>query len=174
MGETLLIVDYNKNLRMLYDLELSEEGYQVLLAENKDEAMKILKDECPDLVIIDGEILLSGGINSLESIRSFCSRTVIVLNDVNYDTCENLLDSYLVDDCIIKSSDIDQLRCKIKTIGNNELTLFIPVYMEVPDHGVAFKFSQFHLPCNKRGYIEPKYRGTSLRLTLASRNDCTS
>ena len=26
--ETLLIVDYNKNLRMLYNLELSEEGYQ--------------------------------------------------------------------------------------------------------------------------------------------------
>ncbi len=114
--KSILIVDYNKTLRMLYHLELSEEGYRVLLAENEDEAMKIIKDECPDLVIIDGEILLSGGINSLEKIRSFCNRTVIVLNDVNYDTCENLLDSYLVDDCIIKSSDIDQLRCKIKEV----------------------------------------------------------
>ena len=120
MGETLLIVDYNKNLRMLYALELSEAGYKIVLAENEDEAVRILKEGCPDLVIIDGELLLSNGISPLERIRTFCNRTLIVLNDISYDTCENMLDSYLVDDCLVKSSDLNQLRWKIKEVlGKN-------------------------------------------------------
>ncbi len=116
MRETLLIVDYRQTLRTLYDLELSEEGYRILLAKDEDGAIKILKDECPDLVIIDGELLLSEGIIPLERIRNFCNHTLIVVNDVSYDTCENLLCSSLVDDCIVKSSDLDQLRRKIKEV----------------------------------------------------------
>ena len=120
MRETLLIVDYNKNLRMLYDLELSEEGYKIWLAQNEDEAIRILKEGCPDLVIIDGELLLSNGISQLERIRTFCHRTLIILNDTTDDTCENLLDSHLVDACLVKSSDLDQLRLKIKEVlGEN-------------------------------------------------------
>ncbi len=116
MRETLLIVDYNKNLRMLYDLELSEEGYQILLAENEDESVRMLKEICPDLVIIDGELLLSKGIILLERIRSFCDRTLIILNEVSYNTCSNFLNSHLVDDCFIKSSNIDRLKLKIKEV----------------------------------------------------------
>jgi DNA-binding response OmpR family regulator len=101
---------------MLYDLELSEEGYQILLAENENEAIRILKEECPDLIIIDGGLFLSKGISPLERIRTFCNRTLIVVNDVTYNTCENLLDSYLVDACLVKSSDLDQLRRKIKEV----------------------------------------------------------
>lgn len=120
MRETLLIVDYNKNVRMLYDHALSEEGYNILLAQNEDEAMRILKEGCPDLLIIDGELLLSDGISPLERIRTFCSRTLIVLNDTTDDTCENLLDTHLVDACIVKSSDLDQLSFKIKEVlGEN-------------------------------------------------------
>ena len=120
MRETLLIVDYNKNLRKLYDLELSDEGYNIALAENEDEAIRILKEGCPDLVIIDGELLLSNGISPLARMRTFCNRTLIILNDISYDTCEHLLDSYLVDDCLVKSSDLNQLRWKIKEVlGKN-------------------------------------------------------
>ncbi len=114
MGETLLIVDYARHLRTLYDLELSEDGYQVLLADREEEAIKILRERCPDLVIIDGGLLLSKGIGPLEKIRGLCSHTLIVANDVKHDTCENLLNSQLVDYCLIKSSDLDQLRQKIK------------------------------------------------------------
>ena len=116
MRETILIVDYSKNLRMLYKHELSEDGYRILLAENEDEAIHILKKECPNLVIIDGELLLSNGVTPLKRIRIYCKQTLIVLNDVNHDTCENLLDSCLVDECVIKSSDLDQLREKINEV----------------------------------------------------------
>ena len=102
--------------RFVRDLELSEDGYKILLAQNEDEATSILKEGCSDLVIIDGELLLSKGISPLERIRNFCKRTLIVLNDISYDTCENLLDSLLIDSCLVKSSDLDQLRWKIKEV----------------------------------------------------------
>ena len=114
MRGTLLIVDYSKNLRMLYDLELSEEGYEILLADNEDGVMRMLNEVCPDLVILDGELLLSNGITLLERIRTFCDRTLIILNEASNDTCSNFLNSHLVDDCLIKSSDLDRLKWIIK------------------------------------------------------------
>lgn len=116
MRETIVIIDYRQSLRRLYDLELSDEGYEILPAENEEEALRMLKNRCPDLVIIDGEVLLSGGIDTLERIKNFCGRTLIVVNDANASTCEKLMGLPLVDDCIIKSSDLDQLRLKIRQV----------------------------------------------------------
>lgn len=116
MSGTLLIVDHRQNLRMLYNHELNEEGYQVLLAANEDEAINILENECPDLVILDGKLLLIGGIKPLEKIKSLCNNTLIVVNDVDHKSCKQLLSSFPVDDCIVKSSDLGSLKDKIKTI----------------------------------------------------------
>jgi DNA-binding response OmpR family regulator len=116
MQKTLLIVEHRKNLRMLYDHELLDEGYRVLLAENEDEALRILQHECPDLIIVDGQLLLTQGPNTLEKIKSFCDHTLIVVNDANQKSCKKLLCSFLVDDCIVKSSDFDSLKERIKTI----------------------------------------------------------
>jgi len=116
MQKTLLIVEHRKNLRMLYDYELLDEGYRVLLAENEDDALKILRHECPDLIIVDGQLVLKQGPNTLKKIKSFCDHTLIVVNDANHKSCKELLCSSLVDDCIVKSSDFDSLKEKIKTI----------------------------------------------------------
>ena len=87
-----------------------------MLAENEYESISLLKERCPDLVIIDGELLLSNGVSPLERIRNFCKRTLIVLNDISYDTCENLIDSFLIDACLVKSSNLDELRWKIRGV----------------------------------------------------------
>jgi len=113
LRETLLIVDYRKNLRVLYSHELHEEGYRVLLADNEDEATNILESECPDLIILDGKLLLLEGTKPLENFKNACSNTLIIINDVDYKSCEKLLSSSPVDGCIVKSSDLDDLKEKI-------------------------------------------------------------
>jgi len=112
----LLIVDYTQNLRVLYSHELREEGYRVLLADSDDEATKILEGECPDLIILDGKLLLTEGTELLEKFKNFCSDTLIIINDVDYKSCEKLLSSSPVDGCIVKSSDLDYLKEKINEI----------------------------------------------------------
>ncbi len=116
MQGTLLIVDHRENLRILYDHELHEEGYRILLAKNEDDALRTLQHECPDLIIIDGQLILTKGTNTLEKIKNFCDRTLIVVNDADHRSCKELLRSFLVDDCIVKSSDFDSLKERIKTI----------------------------------------------------------
>lgn len=112
--ETILLVGYSGNLRVLYDLELREEGYRVIFAETHESALSMLRKGCPDLVVIDGEILLSEGTTLLQSVRTCCTRTLIILNEAHYDTCKQLLNAYSVDGCLVKSSDVDRLRAKIK------------------------------------------------------------
>jgi DNA-binding response OmpR family regulator len=116
MQKTLLIIDHRENLRILYDHELHEEGYRILLAENVDDALSTLQHECPDLIIIDGQLILTKGTNILKKIKNFCDRTLIVVNDADHRSCKELLRSFLVDDCIVKSSDLGSLKDKIKTI----------------------------------------------------------
>jgi len=113
---TLLIIDERKNLRMLYDHELGEEGYRVVLAENRHEALKVLKHDCPDLVILDGSILVKEGRTALEEIRSFCNKTIIVANDVDPNSCKMILSSFPLDDCLVKSSDLSHLKKKISDL----------------------------------------------------------
>lgn len=51
--KTILVVDDDKNFRLLLETELSLEGYEVILARNGREALRKIKEGAPDLVILD-------------------------------------------------------------------------------------------------------------------------
>ena len=53
MSVNILIVDDEKDIRMLVAGILQDEGYNVLEAGNSDEALSLYKSERPDLVILD-------------------------------------------------------------------------------------------------------------------------
>lgn len=115
MIKTLLIVEYRENLRALYENELKEEGYRIVVAENEKEALYILHYECPDLVIISGEVVVSAGIILAEKIKRYCPHILLLVNAADFATCENLLHSSDVTaSCIVKSSDLKLLKRKIK------------------------------------------------------------
>jgi DNA-binding response OmpR family regulator len=51
--QTVVIVEHEKMLGALYELELSDEGYAVILAETAVQALKILRARSADLVVTD-------------------------------------------------------------------------------------------------------------------------
>lgn len=118
---TLLVVEYRKNLQTLYENELREEGYRLVVAENEKEAIYILMHECPDLIMVSGEVVFLAGITFLEKIKRYCPNIMILVNTADFRACENLLRSSAVGtSCIVKSSDLDLLKKKIKdTLANN-------------------------------------------------------
>ena len=70
MSHSILIVDDEKGIREALSSILADEGYEILTAESGEEALKIVGEESPCLVLLD--IWLPGidGIETLKLMKS--------------------------------------------------------------------------------------------------------
>ncbi|KKL25373.1 hypothetical protein LCGC14_2405940 [marine sediment metagenome] len=77
--ETILVVDDDKNFRLLLEAELTMEGYEVVLADNGLTALKKIKEEAPDLVILDLKMPDLHGLEVLKTIRESNKELPIII-----------------------------------------------------------------------------------------------
>lgn len=59
----ILIVDDQKMIRKLVNMSLSEQGFEIIEAENGEQAVQLINKESPDLVILD--IMMPGEVDGL-------------------------------------------------------------------------------------------------------------
>ncbi len=81
MGKTILAVDDELQTRDFVSTVLEENGYTPVLAENGEEAMEIVKQNKPDLIILDIMMPKQSGIKmyrELKRTESFKDIPVIV------------------------------------------------------------------------------------------------
>ena len=78
--KTILVVDDEKNIRLLYKAELEDEGYKVLTASNGLEALDVLKKETVDLVLLDIKMPEMNGPEFLRYIRQFNQTLPIIIS----------------------------------------------------------------------------------------------
>src|SRR5581483_1529960 len=109
----ILIVEDNDNLRELYEQELKEEGYTVMLAASGDEALQLVSGRRPDLAVMDISMPGKDGIQTMHELLSHGRVFPIILNTAfpqfrdNYETWP--ANAYLV-----KSGDLSELKAKIQ------------------------------------------------------------
>ncbi len=65
-GKKVLIVDDDEALVRLVDQVLTQKGYEVLKASNGQEALRLLFDQRPDLVILDVSNAQNGWLADLQ------------------------------------------------------------------------------------------------------------
>lgn len=70
MTRRVLIVDDEPDLRLLVRLGLTRAGYDVIEADNGQEALDLLEHERPDAVLLDLRMPLVDGWEVLERLRS--------------------------------------------------------------------------------------------------------
>lgn len=66
---TILVIDDDSTIQMLFKQFLTQQGYRVLQAENGKLGMQILHDEQPDLIITDILMPEMDGLEILMAIR---------------------------------------------------------------------------------------------------------
>ena len=77
-GEKMLIVDDEKNMRVLLKDFFEEEGYEVHLAEDGPQALEVV-DETFDIVISDNRMPLMLGIELLAEIKKDHPDTPVII-----------------------------------------------------------------------------------------------
>ncbi|HOG08479.1 MAG TPA: response regulator, partial [Syntrophales bacterium] len=70
MRKTILIVDDEESIRQSLGGVLNDEGYEVLAAASGEEALRMIDDEIPSLVLLDIWLPGMDGIEVLTRIRS--------------------------------------------------------------------------------------------------------
>jgi two-component system response regulator (stage 0 sporulation protein F) len=105
----ILVVDDEENLRELYLTELSEEGYEVLLAANGKEAIELLKEHKPDAVIMDIRMPEMDGIETLGKMVTRHKNIPIIIHTA-YSSYREDFRSWAAEAYVVKSSDLTVLK----------------------------------------------------------------
>ncbi len=113
--KTLLIVEDDNNQRFLYEKELTEDGYRVLLAGNGKEAVNIVEEESLDLVVLDIRMPGMDGIEALGKMLDRKNKLPVIIHTAYPNYKDNFM-SWAAEAYIVKSSDLSELKVKIHEI----------------------------------------------------------
>ena len=116
MDEKILIADDEENIRFLYEEELREEGYQTVLAKNGRECLEKLKEESPDLIILDIRMPKMDGLEAIGHIIELNKSAAVIINTAYPDYKNKDYMSWAADAYVEKSSDLDNLKTAIKNV----------------------------------------------------------
>jgi len=111
----LLVVDDDKNLRLLYEQELTEDGHEVSLAGSGPEAIEYLQKARPDLIILDISMPGMDGIEALGKILAKDKTMPVILNTA-YSTYKDNFMTWSADAYVVKSGDLTEMKAKIKEV----------------------------------------------------------
>ena len=75
----ILVVDDEEGARELFFTILSDEGYDITLANNGEEALARFKSDAYDLVVTDIKMPVMDGLQLLQEIRKTGSKTDVIM-----------------------------------------------------------------------------------------------
>jgi CheY-like chemotaxis protein len=111
--KTILVVEDDPNQGLLYEQELSDEGYRVLQAKNGREALKMVEERHPDCVVLDINMPVMDGLDALGKILDLQPKLPVIINTAFSAYKESFM-SWAADAYVIKSSDLTELKTRIK------------------------------------------------------------
>ena len=113
---TLLVVDDESAIRKLYEREFADDGFDVILAEDGNEALLSIEiNNNIDLVILDIKMEGKDGLEVLDSIRNNHRGLPVILNSA-YSTYKSDFTSWLADAYLVKSHDLTELKEKVQEL----------------------------------------------------------
>jgi DNA-binding response OmpR family regulator len=120
MSAKVLVVDDNKNVRDLLCSFLTLTGYEVILASNGEEAIRLANSEIPDAILLDVEMM---GIDGIETCRRLRAREktryipVIIMTGLGYiETIKSKVSHAGANDLVDKPFSLSELVIRLKSV----------------------------------------------------------
>jgi DNA-binding response OmpR family regulator len=111
----ILIVEDDKNQRLLLEEELHDEGYIILTAANGREALAIAERTMPDLVVLDLAMPGMDGLELMGKLLGLNNRLPIVIHTA-YSSYQDNFMSWAADAYVIKRADLGELKGTVRGI----------------------------------------------------------
>ncbi len=110
----ILHIEDELSVRMLYKDVLEEEGFEVVQAVTAEQALELLEDLRPDLIILDLKMPGMGGKRFIKVFHGMNLSIPVVVSSA-YPLQDDLLGG-VVDAYIVKSGDMRNLVGKVRTL----------------------------------------------------------
>lgn len=112
----VLVVDDESHIRELAQLYLEKEGYRVVLAESGEQALRLIKQERPDLMILD--VMLPGmdGFAVCKEVRRWSTLPILMLTARGEDVDKIVGLELGADDYLAKPFNPREMVARVKAI----------------------------------------------------------
>lgn len=111
----ILVVDDEEPIRSYLKEELTEAGYEVLVAASAPEALKIIEHQDLNLVILDIRMPGMTGVEALPRILGLKEHLPVILNTA-YSQYQQDFMAWAANAYVIKSFDLTELKEKIREL----------------------------------------------------------
>ena len=111
----ILIIEDEKNLRVLYQQDFESDGFTVVTAANAAEGLSIVETERPDLVVMDIRLPGMDGLEAMSRLLDKHPRIPVVLNSA-YSSYKDSFMSWSADAYVVKSADTGELRARVREL----------------------------------------------------------
>lgn len=113
MTRKILVIDDEKHVRMLYQEELENEGYAVVVSDGQEPVVEVIAREKPAIIILDIKLGPDvSGLDLLQTLRGPYPDIPVILSTA-YDSFQYDLKSIVADFYVVKSVDLTELKTKV-------------------------------------------------------------
>jgi CheY-like chemotaxis protein len=112
-GLTILIVDDDEEIRLIAEYSVQQMGYRTLSAANAEEALSIVKDSRPDIVLTDALMPKIDGRQLCRLIKALDPSIKVIVMSSLYTSSRyraEALSAFRADEYLVKPIDFDKLR----------------------------------------------------------------
>lgn len=141
-GEKILIVDDEEHILELIKFNLENNGYKVICANNGNDALKLARNEVPQLVILD---LMLPGIDGYDVCREIrkdlsISTMPVIMTTAKSEELDKILGLELgADDYITKPFSVRELVARVKAVLRRTKTQYGDKIYKIGDISIDFQ-----------------------------------
>jgi DNA-binding NtrC family response regulator len=112
---TILVIDDEANIRLMYEGMLKDEGYDVMATDTGTEGLQVLREQPVDLVVLDIKLKTENGLDVLQRIVRQHPDVPVVLCSA-YISFQDDYTSWLAERYVVKSGDPTELLQEVKRV----------------------------------------------------------